>query len=196
MEKGRKEKMIDLYWKDDKSKARIVSFLLYPDSCNPDFRDYLKEMNIKCALSPLHDSDLLKNGELEKPHYHLVCKFDGPISWNVANEICECINAYSRFQKVRNIGNIINYLTHDSYTSTDKFKYSSDDIEYINCSPYYFTSCEYVELLEIISNNDINSLSKLVNYLKVNKQFELLQYVIEHTYFFNCYLNNLRAMLD
>lgn len=182
--------MFKTYWQEDGTKSRLVTYIIYPDSVKEDWIDILTEMNVKAVVSPLHNLDVDKNGELEKPHYHVVVKFDGPITWSVANDICISINAYSRFQKVRNIHDIINYLTHDSYTSDGKMKYDKDDIQFINCNLYYFSNCEFIELIKIINDNEIMSLCDLIDYLIKNYLNDLCVYAIKNCYFVNSYINS------
>lgn len=49
--------------------------VLYPESCNPEFRKILQEMHVMFAVSPLHDMDISANGKPKKPHYHVLIDF-------------------------------------------------------------------------------------------------------------------------
>ena len=63
-------------WKN--FRAKTFCFLLYKEWSNiDDILIRLKNSNHTfLAISPCHDSDLLSNGEPEKPHYHGIISFD------------------------------------------------------------------------------------------------------------------------
>ena len=69
------------------NRKRTYTFLLYPDSCVPDFKERLECLMIPVLISPLHDRDVLPTGEIKKPHYHVLLDFSSKKSWDQVNDI-------------------------------------------------------------------------------------------------------------
>lgn len=56
--------------------ARNWATILYPESCHPDFMDMIADFHVPAFLSPLHDHDVDKYGEVKKAHYHLMVMYE------------------------------------------------------------------------------------------------------------------------
>lgn len=76
-----------------KQKTRSLHFatILYPESCNPDFRNFINQLHICAWLSPLHAPDP-EEGNF-KEHYHLLLSFDSLKSRDQVKEILEPLNS-------------------------------------------------------------------------------------------------------
>ena len=59
-------------------KTRNWATILYPESAKEGWRDILRGWCCQALLSPLHDKDENPDGTPKKPHYHLMCMWDGP----------------------------------------------------------------------------------------------------------------------
>ena len=58
-------------------KSRSFCILLYPDcSAHMDALNFIRQNYSYAAI--LHDKDLDDNGELKKPHFHVVIRFPNP----------------------------------------------------------------------------------------------------------------------
>ena len=176
----------------NKEKAAKVSMLVYPDSVNDGWNDYLKNTGLKVAISPLHDNDINDDGSINKPHYHIVIVYSHSVNWYQFAEIRDKINAYKNFEKVKSTQNIINYLTHDSYTSAAKFKYSKDNIQWINCCELDFMEDEYLRVINFIEDNQIFTLRFLIqSLLKNGYEGQLLvKWITQNVIFTNSYLRS------
>lgn len=177
-------------------KCQKVSFLIYPDSVAEGWLDYLRSSNLKCAVSPLHSQDINDDGSLQKPHYHLVILYSQSVPWTTWEEIRANINAYQHFEKLRSSQDMINYLTHDSYTAQDKFKYSKDDIIWINCCEADFIEDEHIRVINFIEDNRIMSFRSLINSLLDDKGYEgqlLVKWITKNVLFTNTYLRSFQS---
>ena len=70
-----KEKSI----KQDKTRAKDWTFIVYPESAPEDWRSILADkLQVKAIISPLHDKDILDDVEQtpKKAHYHVILRFD------------------------------------------------------------------------------------------------------------------------
>ena len=61
-------------------KGRDWTFVVYPESAPEQWRTILDETYMRWVESPLHDKDVNPDGELKKPHWHILLSADGPIS--------------------------------------------------------------------------------------------------------------------
>ena len=53
-------------------KSRYWTFLIYPDSAPKNWYELLEELHLPTCVSPLHDRDVNPDGEIKKPHYHVM----------------------------------------------------------------------------------------------------------------------------
>lgn len=105
-------------------RDRKFEFVLYPDD-----ETHVKALEIiKQSFQyvyVLHDRDLNADGDLKKPHWHVLIKgFNSPV-WS--SSICEQLGIVENcVEKVRNFQSALRYLIHKD--DTDKAQYSVDDI--------------------------------------------------------------------
>lgn len=73
----------------------------------------------------LHDKDTDENGEIKKPHYHVVLKFNNP-KWNtaLADELGITLNY---IEEPRSFKKSLEYLIH--YNEPEKYQYSIDEVQ-------------------------------------------------------------------
>lgn len=177
---------------ENRDKSRGVTYILYPDSVYDGWEEYFRSTNYKIAVSPLHEKDLLESGEVMKPHRHVVVLFPGPMNWANADKIRSDVNLYKNFEKLGSSQDMVNYLTHDSYKSVDKFKYSKDEIIWINCTEADFMEDEYLRIIYFIEDNHIRSLRSLILKL-LDLDYEgrmLIKWVTSNTYFCQAYIKS------
>lgn len=110
-------------------KSRYWVFVLYPDSAG-DYVSILEESHVKVAVSPLHDRDINPDGELKKPHKHVLVEFDGPTTQNNVNNVFGCIAANGVILKVNSARGMYRYLCH--LDNPDKAQYNESDICHYN----------------------------------------------------------------
>lgn len=178
--------------KDLEKRSRYWAFLLYPESCNPDYLRILKESGMKVAISPLHDQDVYidgeHKGELQKPHYHCLTIFGGGYKLSSFDYILEDIKAFNTVEIVKDPAAYHDYQFHK--TNDDKASYNEDDIIYINSTRYDYVQSEYKEIINFINDYELTSFKALVNKLIKEQQDKLLVYVSKNAYYVNMYLSD------
>lgn len=178
-------------------KSRFWSFIVYPDSCIPDFENYLIDLGCCFAVSPLHDKDKNATGEDKKPHYHVIIQFEGPTTYkNVLDNVCIPIGATIP-KKVLSLRAYYRYLAH--LDNPEKYQYSVSDIKCYGGFHCDLTSSEITNLkaliIEDIENNCITEYRELCSYYLKQGDFDRFDIVSNHTYFFNQYLTSYRCSL-
>lgn len=134
-------------------KGRYFGLLLYPDSdsydCDAILYDCMGYFN-ECSYI-LHDSDFDGNGEVKKPHYHVVCKKSSSVN------LSTIVNRYSKMGVLGNFVYIITsykqqlrYLIH--LDDSEKFQYSVDNIKsnVIDLNKYFNQLPEGLLVLDMV----------------------------------------------
>lgn len=175
-------------------KARNWDFILYPESLPENWMQFLEELRIPIAISPLHDHDVNPDGEIKKAHYHVIACFDGPTTLNnVIETITKPLNA-PRPQKCLSVRGSWRYFQH--LDNPEKAAYSAADIkclggfdiqEYLSSSE--ITKC-ILKIHEIILQNKICEYWDLMEYLRINEEFDYYQIASNHTMYFNSLLKS------
>lgn len=58
--------------KNRATRTRNFATIVYPESANPGWKEILRDLHIPAFISPLHDMDCNPDGELKKPHHHVI----------------------------------------------------------------------------------------------------------------------------
>lgn len=121
------------------------------------------------ALSPLHDKDVNADGELKKPHYHVVLAYAGNKSFDQIDELARALRAPVP-QRINSITGAVRYLTH--MDNPEKYQYESSDIRTF-CG-FDLEACLALstgdkrqllrDILAFCRDNQIEHLSDLVDY--------------------------------
>ena len=162
----------------------------------------------------LHDSDIvIETGEIKKPHYHLWLEFNDAVKSNFIDNILSLVGGSSSMRSNQKTDrNFLAYLTHDTSKSGMKKHYEFKDIV-TNIDDEEFKEMYYdaiaktnkpskakqevdtiSRLFEIVSmNNDIISLSSLMNYI-INsgddELMDLMPYIMKRSYGLNMALKD------
>lgn len=181
------------------NKHRYWWFVLYPESSVKDWRYKITMRGLPFAISPLHEYDVDSEGELKKPHHHvLLCYTSGGTTFNNVKSLSVDELGATIPKPVDNVRGAYEYLIHKNHP--DKFQYSEEDIECCNG----FDIFEMVQLSEkdkaeinvsIINDikvNDIDEYYKLVDFYISNEDYQKFNIVSTHTIFFNRYIASRR----
>lgn len=110
-------------------KSRYWTFILYSDSAG-DWKQVIEDSHVKAAVSPEHDRDINPDGELKKPHRHVIVEFDGPTTKNNVNNIFSCIAANGVIVKANSARGMYRYLCH--LDNPEKAQYEESEIIHLN----------------------------------------------------------------
>lgn len=154
---------------DERSKTWV--FIGYPESMSKDWKIRLQEMMIDVAVSPLHDKDVNPDGELKKPHYHIVLRYSSNKDYN---QVCKDIEVFNGSipQRVKSTKGQIRYLVHAD--NPEKAQYQQGDILIIGSWDItkYFTltqadrHCHIADMMDFVDENGIMEFNALVRYAR------------------------------
>lgn len=111
--------------KSTDNRARTWTAVVYPDSAPENWQELLDEQHIPWACSPLHDCDTNANGEVKKPHWHIVVSFEGKKSYEQICELLQPLNGPIP-QRCHDVRGIVRYFAH--LDNPEKYQYSVSDI--------------------------------------------------------------------
>lgn len=166
------------------SRFRNWATIVYPESAPPDWQDILSSYHIPAFISPLHDRDVLPDGTLKKPHYHVLIMFEGVKTreqvvdifssfFGVGCEIIQSLIGYAR------------YLCH--LDELNKVKYSVDDVISLAGADYYHltsTSSDRYKSLNAMrqycADNNVTSFSDFWDYCALHN-FEWFKLIADNS---------------
>lgn len=138
-------------------KAKYWLTEVYLESCAPDWLDYLRELQLGVAVSPCHDKDVKEDGNLVKPHHHLILEFPNTTTISFPQQVVDRIGGVGCFQCISVKGST-RYLTH--MDNPEKYQYNPDDI-------MLFGGFDYEKYIHMESDDH--------KYLK-----EILKFIVEY----------------
>ena len=104
--------------------SRVYNAILYPEDNSQQKAIELLKTNAFSSAGILHDKDLDDNGNVKKPHYHFVLKFQNARSRKAVADDLSVAENY--FEPSHNFNSSLLYLVHRN--SPDKYQYSIDDV--------------------------------------------------------------------
>lgn len=125
-------------------RARAWWGVLYEESAPENWREMIADDLVETLISPLHDRDVLPNGEQKKPHYHVLISFKNPTTRETAADTMErwgCVvqrhwpkpGEPDSF-KVKDFKQAARYLCH--LDQADKHRYEIQDVQTIGAIDY------------------------------------------------------------
>lgn len=163
---------------------------IYPDSCKDNYLQLLRQSAVVAAISPWHDHDIGEDGNLLKPHKHVLLCFSGSAKITQVISIIDMIGAKQQCMTVNNKYAAFKYLYHSD--SPDKAMYRLEDIEYSNCDKFFFANTAFKDLLNYIDEYHCISLHQLTLNLRKDNNDYLLEYVAKNCYYINSYIAEIR----
>lgn len=151
-----------------KGRTRNYACVVYPDSAAENWQEILSDQFIPAFISPLHDLDTNPDGEIKKPHWHVILTYDSPKTKEQAQEVFALISGVG-FEVVQSLRGYARYLCH--LDNPEKHQYNPEDVRAL-CGADYSDSIglptdKYKAISEIIDYcelNDIFSYSELIKY--------------------------------
>ena len=155
-------------------RTNYYACIVYYESMKAEWERILEDTHIPAFISPLHDKDLDSEGNLKKPHYHILLLFESLKSQTQAEDIFALINGVG-CERVLSVRGYSRYLIH--LDSPDKAQYNAEDIIELSGANYQsmirLPQDRYSVIKEIIEyccQNDIDHFAEVLEYAKDNRQ--------------------------
>lgn len=182
-------------------KKRNWAFVAYPESMPSNWLEILQQTGAPIAISPLHDKDLNADNDEKKPHYHIICCWEGPVRFTQAEKLAKSINGTIPIP-LESIRGYYRYFTHKD--NPEKYQYDEADIKCLNG----FAITDFVELTkgeldkikkeirDLIYQNGICEYSDLMQYLDNEGIWERISVAANNTIHFDALLRSIRYKRD
>lgn len=144
-------------------RVRNWTFVVYPESAPENWREIISELRTPWIESPLHDKDVNADGEIKKPHWHVMMMFPGNKSFNQIESLTKKLNAPAP-QKVANAKGMVRYFAH--MDNPEKYQYSKSDIV-AHCG------ADLSELLEVTKTERYTLIREMMEFVNENGIIEM-----------------------
>ena len=140
-------------------KGRDWTFVIYPESAPKNWRELLDGTHLRWIESPLHDKDLDADGELKKPHWHIMISFDGPVTLTAVKKYSLMLNCPEP-RKVGSGKGLVRYMIH--LDNPEKHQYDIDDIIAHN-------GADIASYFELTATNKLSAMKDIILYIVENE---------------------------
>lgn len=148
---------------EDDVKARHWLFIVYPESAPIDWMQNLERTGIPFVVSDLHDCDTNPDGEIKKPHYHVIVSYTNTTTYRNVKQLKQYTNGPYPL-KCESVSSAYAYFTHKN--NPDKYQYSGKQIKRFNGWERVLESVEInvikKELTKKILIDDIREYAELI----------------------------------
>lgn len=149
-------------------RFRNYATVVYPDSAPENWQDILSEHFVPAFISPLHEFDVNPDGEVKKPHWHVLIAYDAPKSIDQAQDVFSSLSGVG-CEVVQSIRGYARYLCH--LDNPEKYQYPPEAVRTLCGADYNGTiglpTDKYKAISEIIDYceaNNVFSYSALIIY--------------------------------
>lgn len=148
-------------------RTRNFATVVYPESAPTDWIERLNQQHIASLVSPLHDRDVNPNGELKKPHYHVLLMFESPTDYEskVAPIFAE-IGGVGR-ETVNSARGYARYLCH--LDNPEKAQYSPLEV-------HCFGGADYNSIVSL-PTDDVKIITEIKNFCRENEIYSLAEII-------------------
>lgn len=165
-------------------RGRNWAFIIYPESTPEDFKETIASWHVPAAVSPLHDRDTWTEsdkeedptgieGELKKPHFHVLLMFEGKKSAAQVLELAGQLGV-KYVEPVQDKKGYGRYLCH--MDDPDKFQYDEAGITWISGGEFDLTktittaqaAALVMEIMDVVAEEEIT------------EYYDLMRYAMEH----------------
>lgn len=148
-------------------RFRNWATIVYPDSAPDDWLTIVSELKIPAMVSPLHCRDIDPDGQIKKPHFHVLLMFEGKKSKDQFDQIISTFGGVGR-EIVQSIRGYARYLCH--LDNPEKAQYSPSQIlcfggaDYDNiCNLPSDIVSAVVEMQHFIRENEVTSYARFMD---------------------------------
>ncbi len=154
-------------------RARSYATVVYPESAPNNWQVILADIRVPCFISPLHDMDVNPDGEIKKPHFHVLIMYDNVKEITQAQELFDKIGGVG-CEKVVSLRGYARYLCH--LDNPEKYQYNTEDVVAYGGADYMSTiglsTDKYKaigEMIDYCAANNIYSYSMLLEWCRANR---------------------------
>ena len=148
---------------DKAGRSAVWTCIVYPESAPENWRSLLDELHIPWVESPLHDKDFNADGEVKKPHWHILFDFGTTKkSYQQVYDFTRCVNSAPP-QSVLCTRSMIRYFAH--MDNPDKYQYNVQDI-------IGHGGVDVIKCLELLSARKSVVLSEILDWCDTNNVYE------------------------
>lgn len=185
-------------------RTRNWTFIVYPDSAPENWIEILSEEQVPFVISPLHDKDVNADGEVKKPHWHVMLMFSSKKSLAQIQEITQKINSPIP-QKVNDVKAMSRYFLH--LDNPEKYQYRKEDLKVyggVNVDKYLTSVSEQKderyqgirEMCQFVDDNGIIEFSDLMAYAMSNRDDWFALLCDNSAYVIGMYIKSRRHKLN
>ena len=151
--------------KNGTGRTRNFAFVVYPESAPPNWLEILSESHCPAFVSPLHDKDINPDGELKKPHYHVMLIFDGVKTLEQVQAVRDAVGGIG-WEKIGSQRGYIRYLCH--LDNPEKAQYCKEDVK-------EFGGLDYCSMVTLPTDVDA-MLDDMTRFIEVNQVYSFRQF--------------------
>lgn len=146
-------------------RTRNFATIIYLDSAPVNWVDKLNQLHVAVLVSPLHDKDIDPNGELKKPHHHVLVMFESPKDFETqVKPIFDEIGGVGR-EMVNSSRGYARYLCH--LDNPEKAQYSPSEVCCMGGADFY--------AITNLPTDDIKLLGEIFLYIQKNEIYSLAE---------------------
>ena len=150
------------------TRTRNFATMVYPESAPDNWQEVLSEQFVPAFISPLHEDDVNPNGEMKKPHFHVLIMYDSVKTPEQARALFTLIGGVG-CEIVQSLRGYARYLCH--LDNPEKAQYSTDEVRCLCGADYTgvigLATDKYKAIREMIDyciSNGIYSYAQLLEY--------------------------------
>lgn len=181
--------------KEGRSSKRWL-FVFYPDSAPENWREVISEWMCEVLVSPLHDKDVNPDGEVKKPHWHGIIKFERAKTATEAMELIGELNGPNPKIPSGSTRSCVRYLTHED--NPEKHQYARKDVEAFGgwtwaeaCAGDAEKASLVAEMMDWCDDTGCMSFASLLRYARANEPDWFLSLCTSSTYVMKEYIKSL-----
>lgn len=175
-------------------RGRNWATIVYPDSAPVDWLERVDRLHVPLFVSPLHDCDVNDDGDLKKPHYHVLIMYDGHKTENGMRDLFSSFGGVG-CEFVQSIRGYARYLCH--LDNPEKHQYCPENVKCF-CGADYFSICSLAidkysairEMMQFVRDNEIFSYSALCDYAAACRTDWFRILVDKSTMYMSKYINS------
>ena len=124
--------------KEVKKRTRLLAFIIYPESADPQWIEKLQNLHVPGFISPMHTQEVNEDGEILKDHYHVFLMFEGVKSQEQFDDIKKLVGGVGQENVSSKIG-YARYLCHLDEDPNIKKHYDPNDVIELGGADYLDT---------------------------------------------------------